>query len=118
LVLEANIAPQDADDIHIGQMTEVRFPAFHERSLPRLTGKITKVSADSFVDEQTGARYFRAEIVVPPSELAVLQQVRGEQTGLMPGLPVEVVVPLTKRTALQYLFEPLGQRFWRSFRER
>ncbi len=117
LVLEANVAPQDADDLKIGQETEVRFPAFHERSLPLLNGRITKISADSFVDEKTGARYFRAEVVVPPSELAILEEVRGGQTGLKPGLPVEVVVPLKKRTALQYLIEPLGQRFWRSFRE-
>ena len=33
------------------------------------------------------------------------------------GLPVEVVIPLRKRTALQYLLEPLSQSVWRSFRE-
>ena len=29
----------------------------------------------------------------------------------------EVVIPLRKRTALQYLLEPLSQSVWRSFRE-
>jgi HlyD family secretion protein len=56
--------------------------------------------------------------VVPPEELARLQQ--GAQPGereLKSGLPVEMVVPLRKRTALQYLTEPLNQRLWRSFRE-
>ena len=117
LVLEASVAPEDADDLRIGQTTEVRFPAFHERNLPLLKGRLTRISADSFVDEKSGQRFFRAEVVVPPSELETLKRVRGGQTGLKPGLPAEVVVPLKKRTALQYMLEPLQQRFWRSFRE-
>jgi HlyD family secretion protein len=36
---------------------------------------------------------------------------------LSPGLPVEVVIPQRKRTALQYLLEPLQQSIWRAFRE-
>ncbi len=117
LVLDAMVAPGDADDLKIGQVTEVRFPAFHERNMPILKGKITKLSADSFLDEKSGQRFFRAEVTVPESEMAVIRQVRGAQTGLRAGLPAEIVIPLKKRTALQYLFEPLEQRFWRSFRE-
>jgi len=117
LVLDAMVSPADADDLRIGQETEVRFPAFHERNLPILKGRITKISADSFLDEKSGQRFFRAEVVVPESEMRVIRQVRGAQSGLKPGLPAEVVIPLKKRTALQYLLEPLQQRFWRSFRE-
>ena len=117
LVLEAMVSPEDADDLRVGQETEVRFPAFHERNLPILKGKVTKISADSFLDEKSGQRYFRAEVTVPESEMAVIREVRGAQTGLKPGLPAQVVIPLKKRTALQYILEPLEQRFWRSFRE-
>lgn len=117
LVIEAMVSPNDADDLRIGQETEVRFTAFRERDLPILKGRITKISADSFVDEQSGERYFKAEVNVPPEVLAELKRVRGEDTGLRPGLPVEVVVPLRERTALQYLTEPLQQMMWRSFRE-
>lgn len=117
LVLDAMVSPQDADDLKIGQVTEVRFPAFHERSLPLLSGRISKISADSFLDEKSGQRFFKAEVVVPESELAILNRVRGGQSGLKPGLPAEIVIPLKKRTALQYILEPLGQRVWKSFRE-
>jgi HlyD family secretion protein len=57
-------------------------------------------------------------VVVPREELARLQQGarRGERE-LKSGIPVELVVPLRKRTALQYLLEPLNQSLWRSFRE-
>lgn len=117
LVVEAEVAPTDADDLRIGQETEVRFTAFRERDLPILHGELTAVSADSFVDERTGRSFFRITVVVPPDELAKVEAVRGQDTGLRPGLPVEVVVPLRKRTALQYFLEPLTQSLWRSFRE-
>ena len=47
----------------------------------------------------------------------VIQDVRGEKFALRAGMPVQVLVPLKKRTALQYAFEPLTQSLWRSFRE-
>ena len=117
LVIQAMIAPNDADDLKLGQETQIRFTSLHERNLPILKGRLTELSADSFVDEQSGQRFFRAEISVPPTELARIRKVRGAQTGLQAGLPVEVLVPLRKRTALDYLMEPLMQTFWRSGRE-
>ncbi len=117
LVVEAEVSPTDADDLRIGQETEVRFTAFRERDLPILHGVLTAVSADSFVEERTGRSFFRITVTVPPSELDKILSVRGADMGMRPGLPVEVVVPLRKRTALQYFLEPLTQSLWRSFRE-
>lgn len=117
LIIEAEVAPQDADDLNVGQTTQVRFTALQERSLPILTGEVTGISADSFLEESSGRRYFRVTVAVPPEEMARIVAVRGEDTGLRPGLPVEVVVPLRRRTALDYLLEPLTQTVWRSFRE-
>ncbi|NEX94523.1 HlyD family type I secretion periplasmic adaptor subunit [Caulobacter sp. 17J65-9] len=117
LVVEARVSPNDADGLRVGQPAEVRFPSFHQRDLPKITGRLTRLSADSFTDERTGVRYFRAEVAVPPAQLAALAERRGGDTGLKPGLPVQVVVALRKRTALQYLLEPLEQTMWRSFRE-
>jgi len=117
LIVAAEVSPTDADDLRVGQETEIRFAAFRERDLPILHGTVTDVSADSFTDERTGRSFFRVTVEVPPSEMAKIEAVRGTDTGLIPGLPVEVVVPLRKRTALQYFLEPLTQSLWRSFRE-
>lgn len=117
LVIEARVSSKDADDIHVGQTTDVRLTAFHDRQLPLLQGTVTKLSADGFTDEKTGDHYFRAEVAVPPEELAALKQPGREAPVLKAGLPVEVVVPLRKRTALQYLVEPLQQRMFRAFHE-
>ena len=117
LIIKARFSPNDADDLYPGQTTEIRIPAFHQRNMPIINGRVKEISADAFVDEKTGQRYFTGQIEVPPAEVAKITKVRGGEAGLKPGLPVEVVVPLRKRTALQYVFEPLQQTFWQSFRE-
>jgi HlyD family secretion protein len=118
LMIEARVSPNDAQDMHAGQAVEVRFPSLHDRSLPILEGRVMSVSADSLVDERTGQRYFTAQVSVPESQLEALEKQRGATVALRPGLPAQVVAPVRKRTALQYLLEPFGDAFWRSFRER
>ena len=55
---------------------------------------------------------------MPDSQLALLRQVRGGDTGVRPGVPVQVTVKLRPRTALDYLLEPLTEATTRSFHER
>lgn len=116
LVIEAKALPTDADDLHVGMATQIRFPALQERDIPIIDGKITKVSADSFEDQRTGAHYFEIEVSVPPEALAKLKEFRTDG-GIRAGLPAQVIVPLRKRTALGYLLEPLASTFWKVGRE-
>lgn len=116
LVIQAQLNAADADDVYKGQDAQVRFTSVHNRSLPVFTGKVSTVSADSFTDEKTGRAYFRAEVVVPEKELNTLRGLLGNGE-LRPGLPVEVVLTVRKRTALQYLLEPLTGALWRSGHE-
>ena len=116
LVIQAQLRPTDADDAYKGQTAQIRFASVHNRSLPLFTGTVRTVSADSFTDEKTGQSYFRVEIVVPPAELNRVRSVLGNGE-LRPGLPVEAVLTVRKRTALQYLLEPLTGALWRSGHE-
>lgn len=118
LVVEARIAPQDADDLAAGAVALVRFVALERRRFSQAEGVVRRLSADSFRDERSGRDYFIAEVTVSAEEMQRLAQSR-QQTAvpLQPGLPAEIVVPIRKRTALQYLLEPLDQSLWRSFRE-
>jgi len=77
---------------------------------------VRTVSADSLTDEKSGRTFFRAEIEVPESELRKVRSVLGNGE-LRPGLPVETVLRTRKRTALQYLLEPLTGALWRSGHE-
>ena len=116
LVIEGKVMPTDADDLSPGMETQVRFSALQERNLPILKGQLTKISADSFEDARSGARYFKIEAVVPPAELAKLELIR-RGGALKAGLPAQVLIPLRKRTALDYLVEPLTQSLWKAGRE-
>jgi HlyD family secretion protein len=116
LVIQAQLKPTDADDAYPGQKAQVRFLSVHNRSLPLFTGTVKTVSADSFTDDKTGHTYFRTEIVVPEAELNRVRSVLG-QGELRPGLPVEAVLKVRSRTALQYLIDPLTGALWRSGHE-
>jgi len=116
LLIQAQLKPSDADDAYQGQKAQIRFVSVHNRTLPLFTGTVRTVSADSFTDEKTGRSYFRVEIVVPEAELNRVRSVLGNGE-LRPGLPVEAVLTVRKRTALQYLIEPLTGALWRSGHE-
>lgn len=116
LVIQAQVSPTDADDVYEGQTAQVRFASVNDRTLPLLSGTVRTISADSFQDEKSGLSYFRAEVEVPPSQLERVRGVLG-QGQLRPGLPVDVVLAVRKRTALQYILEPFTASFWRAMRE-
>lgn len=118
LVVEAAVTPDQGDDVLIGSAAKVRLSGLHHRASDTLEGKITRMSADRMIDEQTGMSYFRVEVAVDAQELAEFAE-GSNSMGIMlrPGIPAEVVIPTRKRTALQYVIEPLHQSLWRSFRE-
>jgi HlyD family secretion protein len=118
MILEVRVRPMDADNVRRGLMTHVRVAAFEGRQLPQVRGSVERISADSFEDDRSGERYFNVEVKVSQEEMRRISQASGrEELVLSPGLPVEVVIPLRQRTALEYLLEPLQQTIWRSFRE-
>ena len=107
LVIEARISPDDVDDVAVGESAEVRFTGLHDRGLPLLSGVMTRLSADAFTDEKTGQSFYTAEFEVAESEIAKIRAVRGASFRLRAGSPAQVTIPVRKRTALQYAFEPL-----------
>nr|WP_314445866.1 HlyD family type I secretion periplasmic adaptor subunit [uncultured Sphingomonas sp.] len=117
LHVEGRLAVNDGDDVRAGQTAFIRFDSLHERALPPLKGTVTRVSADSFTDEKTGESYFVAAVEVLPSELALLKEVRGSDFELRAGMPVSIEIPVRRRTALQYMLEPLTAAMRRAGRE-
>jgi HlyD family secretion protein len=117
LIIEARVRPEDADSLVPGQETEVRITAFSGRDMPIVHGELRTVSADRFTDDRDGQGYFLIQVAVPPEELTLITDQAVSARRLRAGLPAEVIVPTRKRTALQYLLEPLDQSLWRSLRE-
>ena len=95
---------------------EVKFSGLQGRSLPIIYGVVDSISGDRLIDEQTGTPYFRIKVTVSDEEIDRLMEA-GADFVLKPGLPTSVAIPLRKRTALQYIVEPLTASLWKSFRE-
>lgn len=113
LDVEAQIRPDDADELYPGMDARVNFSAYKQRSLPLITGKVETISADRLIDQRSGQSYFSIIVSVDAGQLKDYPDAR-----LMPGLPVEVEVATGSRTALQYLFSPITRAMRHGMREK
>lgn len=111
LVIAAQIAPINIDEVHVGQPVRLMFPAFSSRTTPELDGVVALVSADALTDPATNATYYRAEISLSSAEAERLGQT------LLPGMPVDAFIQTGARTPLAYLVKPFTDYFTRAFRE-
>jgi len=111
LVISTRIEPINIDQVQVGQEAALRFSAFDQRTTPEIMGVVTRVSADAFVDETTGAAYYAAQMQPQPGEIEKINQV------ILPGMPVEAFIRTGERTPLNYLLKPLADYFNRAFRE-
>jgi HlyD family secretion protein len=113
LMVEAKVNPHDIDKVQVGQSAVLRFSAFNLRTTPEINGTVTRVSADTTMDQRTGQNYYTTRIAMPKSEIARLGDVK-----LIPGMPVEAFVQTGERTVMSYLIKPLQDQFTRAFREK
>jgi HlyD family secretion protein len=113
LAIEVKIATRDIDQVYPGQIATMRFPAFNQKTTPEIEGSLTMVSADLTQDQRTGASYYTVRVAPKPGELAKLGSSK-----LVPGMPVEVFIKTSVRTALSYLTKPLMDQAERAFKER
>lgn len=112
LTVEAHIAPQDIDQVTMGQNAILRLSAFNRQTTPELTGTLSRISADLTTEERTGAAFYVARVTLPKTEVAKLRGL-----ALAPGMPAEVFFPTGDRTMLSYLVKPLSDQIQKAFRE-
>lgn len=110
--IEVNVDPQSVDQLHLGQQSVVRFPAFNQRTTPELFGQVSVISPSSVVDERTGIAFYRVSVAVTADEIERL----GDNP-LVPGMPAEAFIQTHQRTILSYLVKPFSDQIARAFRE-
>ena len=113
LTAEVRIAPQDIDQVHIGQPASMHFSAFSQRTTPQVTGEVSRISADVSQDPKSGASYYTLRLSVSDSEMERLHGLK-----LLPGMPVESFIQTGGRTALSYLTKPLMDQVNKAWREK
>ena len=112
LLVEARLRPEDISFVRTGAHADVRLTAFRQRITPTVDGRVTYISADRLVDSATGAPYYLLHVRVSPEALEKAGNLK-----LQAGMPAEVFVQTSTRSALQYLLDPFLGFLQRSMRE-
>lgn len=112
LTVEAKIAPRNVDQVRPGQLVDIRFSAFDQRTTPEVKGEVISVSPDITMDERSGATYYPVRVRPRPESLAGLGSI-----ALYPGMPAEVFIRVADRTVVSYLMKPLTDQMNHTFRE-
>ena len=113
LLVEAQVSPNDIDNVQVGQQAEVRLVALNLRLTPSIMGTVISVSGDRLVDQVTGVGYFLIRAEISESEVAKLGEVV-----LSAGMPADVLIKTGERTALAYLLKPLTDSLARGMNEK
>ena len=113
LLIDARLSPMDIDVVRAGLPARVVLPAFQQRHMPQIEGRVRQVSPDAIADAQTGQRFFAVRVEIDRDRLATL----APAIELTPGMPAEVYITTGERTALDYLLGPLYDSLRRAWRE-
>jgi len=113
LKVEVMLQPTSIDQVAAGRPARLRLTALNQRTTPELIGTVSHVSPATTRDAASGQLYYKGDIDILPGELAKMGDSR-----LIPGMPVEVYVTTSERTALSYLVKPITDQFSKAFRER
>ena len=112
LVVEAQVRPQDIDEIAEGQSAIVRFTAFNQRNTMQADAEVVHVAADASQQTRDAPPSFAVRLRLQAGEV----DKQGDLT-LKPGMPADVFIQTRERTPLSYLLQPLSDQIARSFRE-
>jgi len=112
LIVDAQISTTDVDSVHAGMPVEIRFPAFHSRTIPVMMGTLQSVSHDRLLDDLTRQSYFRG--VISLNQADIPEEYRSR---IRPGMPAEIIASSGSRTVLSYLVSPLTSSLRTTFRE-
>lgn len=108
LEVQAHIPVDQVDSVEPGLAVDVIFSAFDRSTTPRIPARVETVSADRLVNAQTGVPYYQVNARVTPDGMALL-----EDNQVRPGMPVEVFIKTGERSLMNYLLQPIRNR-WRT----
>ena len=112
IVAEIRVRPEDIDHIFVDQKAEIIIQGLSAQKNPPIQSRIKSKSADHFVEQHSGATYFKVEV-----ELLDDQQKGALMGRLQPGMSAQAAFPTVSRTVLDYFVSPLKDKLRGSMRE-
>ena len=112
-MIEANLLSAEIDQVYIGQPVRLSFPSLERTKQVDLHSRVENISADAFLDERSGQKYFKATIMLSDRELGKLPS----NFQIRPGMLTEVYFLRSDRRVISYLTDPIVGFFEKAFRE-
>lgn len=113
IMVQAQVQPQDIDDVKPGVDARIHLTTASGRDLPPVAGKVVTVGADRQEEARTGQPYYSIQVRVEAGELEKIAPVK-----VLPGMAVEVYMTVEERTLFDYIASPLQRRLRHAMRER
>lgn len=110
ILIEARALPKDRGYLHSGLTTQIRVLSYDPAEFGTLSGKVTKIGADSLRDAN-GQSYYQVNIMVDK----LPDEYKGKE--MIPGMTVIADIVTGKRTVLGYLLSPLHKFTYNMFRD-
>jgi HlyD family secretion protein len=112
LVLQAQVSPNDIDQVHEGQAAAIRFPALNARITPEVDATVMQVAADTVRADANSPPFYAVRLKIPAKELLKLGGSK-----LKPGMTAEAFIQTEARSPMSYLLRPLLDQFAHALRE-
>jgi HlyD family secretion protein len=113
LMIEAQVRPEEINNVHLDQSARIRFTAFKFRNAAIVTGKVSYISADRLIDKASNAPYYGVMILVDPHSV----EAAGSNLTLQAGMPAEVFIDGSTQTPLQYVTTSITSALRRAGRQ-
>lgn len=110
ILIEAKASPSDRGFIHPGLPAQVRLSSYEVSEYGILSGKITKVGADTLQDAR-GQSFYQVNIIVE----TISPFLKGKE--IVPGMIISADIVTGKRTILGYLLSPLSKFTYNIFKD-
>ena len=113
LIVESKVTTSDIGHVTIGQQAEVKVNSYDPHRFGTVMGKVKKISASTFLDEQY-IPYFQATIALDKDYIGnSVNKYR-----IIPGMTVQADIKTGEKSVLDYLLKPIYRGFQNAFQER
>ncbi len=113
LEVEARLKPSDVGYVTVGQTAEIIIEGFDVSRYGMVPGRVVRVSASTFVDEE-GQSYYKAIIAL--DETGVGEGV--DRHEIVPGMQAQVSINIGEHSLLSYMVKPVYNALNSAFGER
>lgn len=114
MIVETKISSKDIGHIKVGANVKIKVATYDYIRFGMLTGKLSKISASTFHDNQSKVVYYKGIVELDREYIGT----QDKQYPLLPGMIAEVDIYTGKKTILDYLLKPIYVSLHYSFSER